>query len=471
MPQDELPAGGPAGPAPDDGTDWRDLFFLNAFLLLSLSDRQIERRERVWIKRFLWSRGKPQLDARIEAMIARRLGDRERFEELTRRAAAELSKGEKRRFVRDLAQLVQSKGAISAQEYESILDLAEKIGVADTDADAMIRSVYDINKTFIAIMGLLAVGVILYFTRSVVVPLVIAIFITMIVDKVERPLASALHLRRGRWLTKLGAMVLILAACFGLAMAAVVSGAEIANRIPFYEARLTSAVHGSSVAQTVFLWLREHGVIDQVQNLSLGSVVTGFLGSLVSLLGNFVLVVIFTGFLVFSSSSFTGVLEEMNDNVGAYISIKTLVCLLTGLVTLVVCALFGVDFALFWALLAFLLNFVPSVGSIIATLPPIALAVVQLDSWTATGFFIVLLVLPQTLLGQVIEPKLMGNRLAIKPLAILLGLIFWGLLWGIPGMFLATPLMVLLKILSSYFNFSRGFERLLSAEPVAPDNG
>jgi len=76
--------------------------------------------------------------------------------------------------------------------------------------------------------------------------------------------------------------------------------------------------------------------------------------------------------------------------------------------------------------------------------------------------FSALLITAQVILGQVLEPKLMGRKLAVKPLAILLGLIFWGVLWGIPGMFLAAPLMALIRILSSYFNFSRGFERLLA---------
>jgi predicted PurR-regulated permease PerM len=154
----------------------------------------------------------------------------------------------------------------------------------------------------------------------------------------------------------------------------------------------------------------------------------------------------------------------MNDKIGAYIGIKTLICLLTGLLAYGLCMIFGIDFALFWAVLAFLLNYIPTVGSIIATLPPILLAMIQLDSWILIVLFVVLFTVLQVILGQVLEPKLMGTRLALKPLAILLGLIFWGLLWGIPGMFLATPLMALLRILSSYFNFSRPFERLLAAD-------
>ncbi|HOX42480.1 MAG TPA: AI-2E family transporter [Myxococcota bacterium] len=446
------------------GDDWRGHFYLHSFVQLSLADRQIERREQVWIKRYLNDHGLAHLLPHLAELIACGGCDEHELEELTRRAAAELSMAEKRRFIYNLAQLVQSKGAFNPEEHGSILDLAERLGVADTDADAIIRSVYSINDTFTAILGLLAIGVILYFTQAVIVPLVIAIFITMIIHKVEGLVARALGLRRFRWLNKIAAMVLILGVLFGLVMAAVVSARDIATRFPYYETRMSQTLQESPTAQAALAWMQENGVLEQLKQLPIGSTVSGFLGSLIKLLGNFVLVVIFTGFLVFSTTSFTGVLQEMNEKISAYITIKTLMSLLTGLVTYLLCWAFGVDFALFWATLGFLLNFIPSVGSIVATVPPILLAMVQLDSWAAIVGFAGLFVVLQVLMGQVLEPKLMGTRLAIKPVAILLGLIFWGFLWGIPGMFLATPLVALMRILSSYFNFSRGLERLLAAD-------
>jgi predicted PurR-regulated permease PerM len=193
-------------------------------------------------------------------------------------------------------------------------------------------------------------------------------------------------------------------------------------------------------------------------------VVGGFIGQLVNLTGNFLLVVIFTGFLVFSSTGFKGILQEMNEKISGYISIKSLSSLITGIVVFSICKAFGIDFALFWAVLGFLLNFIPSVGSIIASIPPILLSMIQLEAWSSVLLFTLSLVVAHVLIGQVLEPKLMGSRLAVKPVAILMGLIFWGFLWGLPGMFLAAPLMALLRILSSYFNFSRNFERLLAAD-------
>lgn len=459
------PTSPPPAEAPDvTGDDWRGLFHLYSFLELSLSDRKLERREVVWIKRYLTNHGLRHLHQHMYELIALGGCDQEALDMLVERAARKLSMGEKRRFIYNLAQLVQSKGSIGQAEYENILNLSEKIGVPDTEADAIINSVYKVNDTFMTILGLLAVGAILYFTQAVIVPLVIAIFISMIINKLEGIIASALRLRRFRWLNKLAAMVAVLGLFFGLAMAASVSGSDIAHRFPYYEDRMSSALQSSPTAQAALDWLKESGVVEQLKQVPVGSMVSSFLGSLFKLLGNFLLVVIFTGFLVFSSSAFTGILQEMNEKISAYISVKTFLSLLTGVLVYALCRIFGIDFALFWAILGFLLNYIPSVGSIAASIPPILLSMVQLDSWALVGLFVLIMTVVQIFLGQVLEPKLMGTRLAIKPVAILLGLIFWGFLWGIPGMFLATPLMALLRILSSYFNFSRGFERLLAAD-------
>ena len=96
---------------------------------------------------------------------------------------------------------------------------------------------------------------------------------------------------------------------------------------------------------------------------------------------------------------------------------------------LILCWSFGIDFAFFWATLIFLLNFIPAVGAIIATVPPVLLAAIQLDAWASVFLFAGLFVAMHILVGQVLEPKLMGDKLAVNPIAILLGLIFWGWNW------------------------------------------
>lgn len=453
-----------ANEAPED---WVDRFYLLAFLDFALADRKVERRELVWIRRFFQHRGRPEIGVALDALLERGEGpEPAELEALLQRAAEGLSIPQKRRFVYDLAQLCKSTGVMSSEEYARLLDLAGRLGIDETEADEVINSVFNINDSFQAIIGLLALGVILFTTRAVIVPIVIAIFITMIISRLEGVVAGWLKLGRFRWLSKVGAMVLILGGLFVLVVAAFISGADMTERFPFYQDKLTSALqeieglaarYGVEESATA-------GLIDQVKQLPLGGAVSGVLGSLVDFLSNFLLIAIFAGFLVFSSILDRGILQEMNEKVSAYISTKAAVSLLTGGCVLVLCLLCGVDFALLWAILCFVLNFIPSIGSVIASIPPVLLAMIQLDSWPLIGVFAVGMIAIQMSIGNVLEPKLMGSRLSIKPVAILFGLIFWGFLWGIPGMFLAAPLMVLLRILASYFNFSRSFERLLAAD-------
>lgn len=449
-----------------EARDWWGQFHLSAFLSLTHADEQVDRRELVWIKRFFIHQKRLELYEQLEEALEHDRFDTARLERFGALAAEKLAMSEKRRFVYNLAQMCKSKGDISVAEYNVILDLAERIGIHDTDADAIINSVFSINDTFTTILGLLALGVILKTTKVVIVPLVIAVFITMIVNRVESRISGILRMRRGRMINKLGAVVAILFLLFMLVMAAISSGKDISKRYPYYEKKISVTLKKAENAAIYHdIPLPDaSGLIERAKELPIGKTIKDLLSSLVDLVADFMLIVIFTCFLVFSGASYRGILQEMNEKISAYISIKTIISLLTGVAVFVACTLFGTDFALFWAILAFLLNFIPSVGSIIATIPPILLAMIQFDSWTTVTSFSVTFVLIQLVIGQVLEPKLMGSKLAVKPVAILLGLIFWGFLWGIPGMFLAAPLMALLRILSSYFNFSRNFERLLAAD-------
>jgi len=122
----------------------------------------------------------------------------------------------------------------------------------------------------------------------------------------------------------------------------------------------------------------------------------------------------------------------------------------------------GVDFASFWAVLIFLLNFIPTIGSIIATAFPSVLTLVQFDTLGPFVITITILSAIQFCIGSLVEPKLMGNRLNLSPIVILLSLGLWGSIWGIPGMFLCVPITVILMIVCSYFPDTRPIAVLLS---------
>ncbi len=137
---------------------------------------------------------------------------------------------------------------------------------------------------------------------------------------------------------------------------------------------------------------------------------------------------------------------KVNSEVQKYLVIKTVVSMITGLLVGVWLWFLGVDFPLFWGLMAFLFNYVPSIGSILASIPPILLALVQHGIATALlvalGYLIV-----NVALGNVIEPNLMGRRLGLSTLVVILSLVFWGWVWGPVGMLLALPMTMVVKIM------------------------
>ena len=127
-----------------------------------------------------------------------------------------------------------------------------------------------------------------------------------------------------------------------------------------------------------------------------------------------------------------------------------------------VLTLVGVDFALFWAFLIFLLNYIPTIGSIVATAFPALLTLVQFDGFTP--FFIVLIgvLAIQVAIGSFLEPRLLGNTLNISPLVVILALALWGLLWGVVGMLLCVPITIILIIIFAQFPPTRPIAVFLS---------
>jgi AI-2 transport protein TqsA len=124
--------------------------------------------------------------------------------------------------------------------------------------------------------------------------------------------------------------------------------------------------------------------------------------------------------------------------------------------------MFKMPLALVFGVMAFLLNFIPSIGSVIATLLPIPIAIIQYDSVWAITAIVALPGVIQLIIGNGIEPLVMGESLDLHPITVILSLIFWGLLWGIVGMFLATPIMAVLSIVLARFDETRPFAELLA---------
>ncbi len=155
-------------------------------------------------------------------------------------------------------------------------------------------------------------------------------------------------------------------------------------------------------------------------------------------------------------------LNQIKVDIKSYFVIKTMVSLLAWLGSYIIMLIVGLDFALFLAMLAFLLNFIPNIWSTIAVFFPVTLSLIQYDSLYPFAFLLTCLVWVQILTWNIIEPKIMGNKLNLSPLVILISLAFWGTLWWVAWMLLSVPLMVILNIALSKFPATRPIAVLLS---------
>jgi len=144
-------------------------------------------------------------------------------------------------------------------------------------------------------------------------------------------------------------------------------------------------------------------------------------------------------------------MDKIGEDVRAYVVAKTLIGLLTAACVWVLLEVAGVDFAFFWALIAFPLNFIPTLGSIVASLPPIIVALID-PNLTSTSVWIVVggLALINAVIGSVLDPRYVGQKVQLSPLIVMLSMLLWGVLWGPVGMILAVPIMVSVKVIFSH---------------------
>ncbi len=214
--------------------------------------------------------------------------------------------------------------------------------------------------------------------------------------------------------------------------------------------------------------------------LSFGGLVQSLSGSFFSFLGNVLWVLLFMAFILAEHDSFTrrllkqlgrenaapilGSIKKINQSVQKYLGLKTLISFLTGALVTIVLTIAGVDFALLWGVLTFVLNFIPTIGSIVATLPPIAITLFQSGSIGKTLIIAMLLLSIQFLVGNILEPKFMGRGLNLSPLVVLFSLIFWGWLWGIPGMLLSVPLTAAIRIAMEQIDATKTVAVLISSK-------
>jgi len=330
---------------------------------------------------------------------------------------------------------------------------------------------------------------VLYQLRGLLFPLILALLISL----GFRPMMRGLSARKVPVALLILLVLLVVIGFSVLLSGIVVNGVEkIVAAAPAYQEKLerllgetARSVRGA--AKEVGLEGYEFSWEDTVQVESLMRFVASSVGGVVSLTGNIFLALLYLIFLLLGTNAFPGkiqqafrpdlsvrisrVLESVDTHVRRYLVAKTLISFVTAVFVTIILLAFGVDFALFLGLVTFFLNFIPNIGSFIATAFPGLVALIQFESFGQALLIVLLLVVVQSLMGNFIEPKLMGERLDLSPLAILLSLIFWGWLWGIWGMIMAVPITSLIKIVCESIEPLKPFAVLMGSGRVESFGG
>tara|TARA_B100001287_G_scaffold70393_1_gene58001 strand:- start:8104 stop:9135 length:1032 start_codon:yes stop_codon:yes gene_type:complete len=159
-------------------------------------------------------------------------------------------------------------------------------------------------------------------------------------------------------------------------------------------------------------------------------------------------------------------LNKIEWSVARYLGIKTIISLLTGVLSYIVFILTDLNFAIFWAFLIFLLNFIPTIGSLLGTVFPALFCLLQFGDFSVAITVLIVVGIIQILIGNFLEPKWLGNSMNISPLVSILSLVFWGLIWGTTGMVISVPITVVFIIILSQFESTKSVAILLSEKGV-----
>ena len=313
------------------------------------------------------------------------------------------------------------------------------------------------------ILATVALAGALVYTRDVMVPFVLAIFITTVVSPVVD--FQVIRWRVPAWIAILFAVLLVLAIMALLGLVLILAVQTIVHAAGEYSEQVVE------LTERLFAELNDHHIkVDQARistelESRLPGLITQAAGTVTAILSNGFLIVIFVVFLLVGRNPHkrqVGIYAEIESTIRSYITIKTTISAVTGVAVGLILWAFGLRMALLFGLLAFLLNFIPSIGSIVATLLPIPIAVTQFhDPWMVLAVVAVPGSIHVTI-GNVVEPRLMGRDLELHPVTVLLSLAFWGLLWGIIGMVLAVPMVAMLRIVLTRFSATRSLGNLLA---------
>lgn len=328
----------------------------------------------------------------------------------------------------------------------------------------------------------LIIGWVLYIGRDIFVP----VFFGAVVVYVIVGLAHALRRLPGvghalpvqlRYLLSIAFIAFAVFATFYLAVA---NRDNVLARAPQYQESLLATIQKAAVVlrienEPTWATLRR----DLFSHINIHGLLGSMFLSLSSLAVGIVVVLLYATFLMVERNSFDAkianissdprsvarireVTNDINRRIGSYLALKTLLSALLGAVSWVIMLFFGLEFAAFWGVLIAFLNFIPYLGSFLGVLFPVVMSIVQFQDSGSIVMLLLALGAAQFVIGNFLDPYMMGSSLNLSPFAILVSLAIWSELWGIAGAFLAVPITAIVAIILSEFPGTRAVAVLLS---------
>ncbi len=331
---------------------------------------------------------------------------------------------------------------------------------------------------FVSILVLMVIAGLIYFSE-LLQPIVLAIIFWYIIKALEDFIGriKIKGKQLPRWLRGTIAIVIIFLSLQTAIDIIVTNLSRMVNNFSIYESSLNQFLNQMGDL------FRVENITDvvkkRISELDIQSYLQGILASLTSFVGNIFLVIIYVVFLFLEEVSLSKkskmifsdpkridrmkkLTQQIYSSTNQYVTLKTYVSLLTGAFSYIILLLYGVDYAFLWAFIIFLLNFIPYIGSFIATFLPAIFAIVQFGTiWYFIWIFGSIQVV-QLVVGNYIEPRVMGKSLNLSPLVVVITLSFWGYVWGLLGMFLSVPITSIMLIVMAQFPSTRPISVILS---------
>lgn len=318
-----------------------------------------------------------------------------------------------------------------------------------------------INTFCLFTLTLIALAMSLIYTKTIMIPFVLSLFLYLIISPFMTWQQVKLKLNQN--MSLISTIVLFILSTSLLIFILNSSLQNFLEGADTYKDKLLNAkVEITQLTDQLGFNIDKGTIHETLDSIPVGSILKKMTQSVLALLSNSFLIIIFTIFLLTGEKK--GVENKtfikIKKSLFKYVSIKLTLSLATGLLSYIVFLAFGVELASMFALLTIFLNFIPNVGSIIAVALPLPILFLQFSLGWQLFVILFLLVVFQMIIGNILEPKLLGNSIGLHPVVVLLSLTFWGFIWGIPGMFLSVPISASMKIIFESFEYTKGLAAL-----------